>query len=231
MPLKVNDAALTGMKINAIPLLGAKINNVALWPTVLPPLFDRMIALPATRTAAHFKTVPLAQLIKYRAWPGTTFTGELIAEYTANATIANQVPLVRGLDIVNSNHFRFRRYDGDNSSVKGGVEIATGSVNWGTYAGGSIAASQALYMIDVTTRNWIRLRPGVRGGGSAGGSYINFFVSSTAFSSTVTSSFDGEATEALKLAAIQAWIAGMRTNTAREMVIMITRNLTLTPTF
>ena len=217
------------MKYNGVSLLDAKINGDALWSTG-PNFFARMTALSDTRTAAHFNTASANKTTKYSAEPSGTFVGSLIKEYVVSspADNLNQVPLVRGLEIVTSSHVRLRQYPGDNSGVTGGVETRSGVSTWVSYTLGPVSNLQAIYMIDWTSQNWMRLRPNARNSGTAGGSYINWFVNTASFASSVSSSFDAETRAAEKLALIQTWLGDIKA-ASREMVIMITSDLSLTP--
>ena len=237
MPLKINGAAITAMKYNGSPITAAKINGVALWPIGPAPLslYKRMIALPATRTAVHFKTAADAQFIRYRNYPNENVTtyGTLLGEY-ALSSIAQQVPLVRGLELPSKAHIRLRQAAGDNTADAGGISTPAGAATWGFYVVNSLAGSQYIFIVDVSTQNWLKLRPSSRFGGSAGNSFINFFINSqiTAAPDNFESSFDTLATAALQLTALQAWLEAIRTETTpHEMIIMITNDSAFRPTF
>ena len=237
MSLKYNGAEILAMKYNGKPLLNAKINDAALWPTgptILGNLFARMIALSTTVKAVNFNTEPVADEIKYKVFPNSNpvvAIGELKDEYAVSAS-DTLTPLPRGFEIrnVDGSHIRLRQYSGDATSL-GGLNTPTTVSSWRNYATTGPGASHYIYIIDVTSRKWVRLQPQVRGGGSVGGSYINFFLNSDSLVGNLRSSFSSLLTDALRAAALRTWVGEIRADTtAREMVIVIS-TANLTPAF
>ena len=263
MPLKFADTGIAAMKYNGDPLLAAKINDAALWPvTPVQPaipapmgnLYGRMKALTGRQTITHFKSVEVAEVIKYRVWPtlyAEGVIGELLAEaapYSAIVPESSRVPLVRGFEVMASgsavgdpvDQVRLRQATGDNTIYDGGagndggVNTGSAAYNWGDYVGTQMSGFAAIYIMDVKSRNWMRIFPQVRNGGTAGGSFFNFFMKTADHAGAVTSSFDvpGSTDNAAKLTKIQTWLGEMRVDTAkREMVIMIAGTHSLVPVF
>ena len=213
------------MKYNGSPLLDAKINGDALWPTIQGNLFNRMTAMSTTLTAAHFDTIRFSQPIKYRAYPISSVTaGTLKGEYLADV-LDQKNPLVRGFEIENSEALRLRQYPGDNTGHGGLHTLLSADTSWETYVALAGSTPHVIYVIDVTSRNWMRLQPGVRGRGSVGGSFINFFLRSDALVNALPSSFSTRA-------ALNTWLGGIMTDTVgREMIVAISTNTTFTPAF
>ena len=237
MSLKYNGAEILAMKYNGKPLLNAKINDAALWPAgppILGNLFARMIALSTTVNAVKFKTAPVSDEIKYKVFPNSNpvvALGVLVDEYVVDASDA-LTPLPRGFEIklVDGSQVRLRQYTGDATSL-GGLNTPSTVSSWRDYATTGPGASHYIYIIDVTSRKWVRLQPQVRGGGSVGGSYINFFLSSNSLVGNLKSSFTTLSTDALRAAALRAWVGEIRADTTlREMVIVIS-TANLTPAF
>ena len=281
MSLKLGGVELLNMKHNGDPLLDAKINGAALWPvTPVQPtaavpltgrltaaltvsadapiditgnLYGRMKARSSRQTITHFKSVEVAEAIKYRVWPvsyAEGVIGELLAEaapYSAITPEISRVPLVRGFEVIRSgsagdpvDQVRLRQATGDNTIYDGGagndggVNTGSAAYNWQDYVGTQMSGSAAIYIMDVTSRNWMRIFPQVRNGGTAGGSFFNFFMKTADHAGAVTSSFDvsGSTDNAAKLVKIQTWLGEMRADTAkREMVIMIAAEHNLVPVF
>ena len=261
MSLKINGVEILDMKINGDPVLDAKINDAALWPltpvqpTIPAPLgnlYGRMKALSTRQTITHFKSVEVAETIKYRAYPvsyAEGVIGELLAEAAPYSTITpetSRVPLVRGFELVNDpvDHVRLRQATGDSTTYSGGagndggIDTGSAAYNWQIYAATQMSGSAAIYIMDVKSRNWMRIFPQVRNGGTAGNSYFNFFIKTAAHAGAVTSSFDvpgaadNVANNAAKLAKIQTWLGEMKADTnKREMVIMIATDKTIVPVF
>ena len=236
------------MKHNGDPILDAKINGAALWP--LPPtrpapmgnLYGRMKALSSRQTITHFKTVEVNEVIKYRVWPvsyAEGVIGELLAEAAPHSAItpeSSRVPLVRGFELMNDpvDHVRLRQALGDNTVYTGGVDTGSASYNWQDYVATQLSGSAAIYIMDITSRNWMRIFPQVRNGGTAGGRYFNFFIKTADHAGAVTSSFDvlGSTDNAAKLTKIQTWLGQIKADSnKREMVIMIAAEHNLSPAF
>ena len=252
MSLKIGGVDILDMKYNGAPLLGAKINDVALWPltpTRPPPmgnLYGRMKALTSRQTITHFNTVAAAEVIKYRVYP-TSYAegviGTLLAEaapYSSITPETSRVPLVRGFEVVTSSHVRLRQAMGDNTVYDGGagndggVNTGAASYSWGDYVGTLISGVAAIYIMDVTSRNWLRIFPKVRNSGTAGGSFFNFFLDTVDHARAVASSFDvlGSTDYATKLTKIQTWLGGIKADTKkREFVIMIAASHDIVPAF
>ena len=256
---KINDAALwpvTPVQPTpaAVPLAGrlaAALTVSATAPVVTIPapmgnLYGRMKALSSRQTIAHFKNVEANEVIKYRVWPvsyAEGVIGELVAEaapYSAITPESSRVPLVRGFELMNDpvDHVRLRQALGDNTTYPGGVDTGSASYNWQDYVGTQMSGSAAIYIMDVKSRNWMRIFPQVRNGGTAGNSYFNFFIRTAAHAGAVTSSFDvpgaadNVANNTAKLAKIQTWLGEMKADTnKREMVIMIAAEHNLVPVF
>ena len=255
MSLKINAVDILAMKYNGDPLLGAKINDATLWPLApvqpaIPAprgnLYGRMKALSSRQTIAHFKTVAGNEVIKYRVYPtqyAEGVIGELLAEAAPYAAAeSSRVPLVRGFELVNDpvNHVRLRQKSGDNTSYDGGagndggVDTGSTAYGWGAYVTTQMSGPAAIYIMDVKSRNWMRIFPQVRNGGTAGTTYFNFFMRTADHAGAVTSSFDvpGSTDNQAKLTKIQTWLGEMKADTAkREMVIMIAGTHTLVPVF
>ena len=257
MSLKLNGVEILNMKYNGSPILGAKINDAALWPlTPVQPaipapmgnLYGRMKALSGRQTITHFKSVEVAETIKYRVYPtiyAEGVIGELLSEaapYSAITPETSRVPLVRGFELMNDpvDHVRLRQRLGDNTVYgggagnDGGVDTGSAAYSWQDYVATQMSGSAAIYIMDIKSRNWMRIFPQVRNGGTAGSTYFNFFMKTDGHASAVTSSFDvpGSTDNAAKLTKIQTWLGEMRADTAkREMVIMIAGTHNLVPVF
>ena len=259
MSLKIGAAEIVDMKYNGSPILDAKINGAALWPLTpaVPPvtapmgnLYGRMKALSSRDTITHFKTVvDVGGFLKYRVYP-TKYSegvlGELLAEAApllVTGDGVNRIPLVRGFEVVSSSQIRLRQAGGDNSvytdsaGVSVGVNTGTIELTWGNYISASFSANDAIYIMDITAREWLKLDPRRTNGGTFGTSFWNFKMTHASHAEFVTSSFDvpgetGSDANRAKLAKIQAWFGEIKADTKkREFVIMISNDKTLVPVF
>ena len=222
MPAKIDGVDLTAMKYNGAPVTAAKLNGGVVWPAGPPPnLYGRMIARTDALTVVHFKTTSDSSSIQYRAYPGGTITGELLGEYVKTGELARS-PLIRGLDTVSSTHLRFRRSVGDNSSRKG--VNAPSSPTWSTYIATGRGANERIYVMDITSREWLSLNPSDRDGGATGGDYVSWAMGRTSWFSNQRSSF---ATRTQ----LQAWVGAVGSTTVHEIVVALVASTTFTPVF
>ena len=251
MSLKIGGVDILDMKYNGAPLLGAKINDVALWPTTAPPitppmgnLYGRMKALTSRQTITHFKTVvDVGGFLKYRVYP-TSYAegviGTLLAE-AAPLLVAgdgvDRVPLVRGFEVVSSRQIRLRQAGGDNSTYTGGVDTGTIELRWANYVSANHSAREAIYIMDITSREWMMLNPRLTNGGTFGGSFWNWKIQNASNALHTTSSFDvpgdtSASANQAKLVKIQTWLGEIKADTKkREFAIMIAADKNIVPVF
>ena len=226
MPVRYGGATNPNLRYGGVNYANVRYGGVT-YP-LLGRLWTAIRARTDTLTAAQFNTAALSQAMKYRSWPDQALTGEVLAEYIATDQ-DGVVPLVRGFETTSNGHLNLRQRVGDNTA-RGGIE-ALGRTwsDWLTILLGLHGTNEAIphrvYFLDVTNEEYFTLRPGVREGGSAGGSFINWTI-------TDTFGLDLTKTTFADVPAWRTWLDAIRLDTTpRECIVAILESDIYAPDF